>query len=258
MKLIINADDFGLTKQVNRAIVQAMQNGVVTSTTLMTNQPATEHAIKLIKEHQLDNIGLHVTLTSGRPISPIKNVADLIDENGQFLTYSELSKLSESIPPEQVYTEAMSQYRFAVSRGVNLTHIDSHHFAAFLPNLSEGFLAFANEVGLPCRRCDFFENNIAKLKVPTTDRFSARFYAERANKEGFKQTILELSEVVPNGTAEIMAHPAYEDDTLKSLSSYTSQREVELMVLTSFEIRTWLAQQGVELINFQQLQREFA
>ncbi|MCK6264480.1 ChbG/HpnK family deacetylase [Vibrio sp. ZSDE26] len=255
MQLIINADDFGLTAGINSAIVEAMQSGLVTSTTLMVNQEGTDDAIELMHQHELENIGLHVNITSGKAVSDPKDIPDLVDENGRFLGRSHLVLECESIPSSQVYLEAMNQYKAAISKGVKLAHVDSHHFAAFLPNLINGFVQFANEVGLPTRRPDYYDQDLTTLNVPTTDQFSSHFYAGRATEAGFKQTILELKEIAPNGTAEIMAHPAYYDSELDAVSSYTAQRELELNVLLSPTLREWLDSQGVGLISFNDITR---
>ncbi|MGR5065217.1 ChbG/HpnK family deacetylase [Photobacterium sp. DNB22_13_2] len=250
MKLIINADDFGLTKGVNAAIVEAINNGVVMSTTLMVNQLGTADAIDLIHTHKLESIGLHVNLTLGKPVSEPGEVSSLVDGNGEFHSRKYLTDHAEQINAEHVYIEAMNQYLNAKSYGVEIDHFDSHHFAAFLPNLRDGFIKFANEVGLASRRADYYIDDIQALAVKTTDKFSAQFYGERANIKGLKDTILELKGSDKETTVEIMAHPGYSDDELASLSSYTTQREHELSVLLSEEIKIWLQAQEIELIDF--------
>ncbi|PSU34832.1 ChbG/HpnK family deacetylase [Photobacterium lutimaris] len=250
MKLIINADDFGLTKGVNAAIVEAMNNGVVTSTTLMVNQLGTADAIDLIHTHKLESIGLHVNLTLGKPVSEPEEISSLVDSNGEFHSRKYLTDNADKINAEHVYIEAMNQYLNAKSYGVDIDHFDSHHFAAFLPNLRDGFIKFANEVGLASRRADYYIEDIQALAVKTTDKFSAQFYGERANIKGLKDTILELKGSDNETTVEIMAHPGYSGDELASLSSYTTQREHELSVLLSDEIKSWLQAQEIELIDF--------
>lgn len=250
MKLIINADDFGLTKGVNAAIVEAMNNGVVTTTTLMVNQLGTADAIDLIHTHKLESVGLHVNFTLGKPVSKPADIASLVDGNGEFHSRKYLTDNAEKINAEHVYIEAMNQYLNAKSYGVDIDHIDSHHFAAFLPNLRDGFIKFANKVGLPSRRADYYIDDLQALDVSTTDIFSAQFYGERANITGLKEIIIKLKGSGNKITAEIMAHPGYSDEELASLSSYTKQRERELSVLLSEEIKSWLQEQEIELIDF--------
>lgn len=249
MKLIINADDFGLTDGVNKAIVESIKHGVVTSTTLMVNQQGTDNAVALIQEHNLDCVGLHINLTLGEPISNPDTIASLVDESGHFHSRKYLVENTNSIDAEHVYIEATNQYNNAISLGVDIDHIDSHHFAAFLPNIRNGFIKFANEVALPCRRADYYIQNIQELKVKTTDIFSAKYYGDRADINGLKETILELKNSNSN-VAEIMAHPGYSDSLLTQLSSYAIKREQELRTLTSLEIKAWLHEQQIELIDF--------
>ena len=69
MKLIVNADDFGLTRGVNLGIIEAFQQGIVRSTTIMAGMPAVEHAIALSKQNTRLKVGVHLCLTSGKPLA---------------------------------------------------------------------------------------------------------------------------------------------------------------------------------------------
>src|SRR5699024_11986375 len=82
LKLIINADDFGYSRAVNYGIIDAHKKGVLTSTTLMTNMPGAEHAYKLGKEYNHLGIGVHLTLTCGKPL--LDNHQTLVDADGNF------------------------------------------------------------------------------------------------------------------------------------------------------------------------------
>ena len=83
-KLIVNADDFGLTNGVNRAIIEGHTRGAITSATLMANMPAFDAAVRLAKDHPSLGVGLHFNITQGRPVADASRVGSLIDDSGEF------------------------------------------------------------------------------------------------------------------------------------------------------------------------------
>jgi len=253
MRLIVNIDDFGLTEGVNNSVAECFQFGIVQSTTIMMNQPATEHAIELVKQGAVPNVGLHITLTSGRPILDPSLVPDLVDDDGLFLKQDKAFAL-DNINIEQAYSEFKAQYDKAINAGIELTHIDSHHFAAVFPAYKRAFVAFANDVGLPVRRIDHVVPGSADLAVPTTEGFSANFYGDGVTFDTLKATISEFQSQIPNGTLELMSHTTLQGDTLlPSLSSYTDKRIEEFNILTSQEMKEWLAYHHIECIGFNAL-----
>lgn len=250
MKLIMNADDFGLTPDVNRAILACIKAGVVKSTTLMINQPGTEHAVEMIKSGLIPEVGLHLTLTSGRPLSDPKDISCLVDEDGYFLNKSVLMNKSD-LNKDQIIREFRAQYHWAVNNGLDINHLDSHHFAAVYPALKKAFIIFANEVGLPVRRIDTIVGGQGLLKVPTPDAFDIRFFNHGVSLEKLQNYLLEYKREIPDGVVEFMCHPAMPDDRmLESLSSYVNDRVDELNILTSRKLISWLDLNEIECIGF--------
>ncbi|WP_108651305.1 ChbG/HpnK family deacetylase [Dongshaea marina] len=198
MQLILNADDFGLTPGVNRGILRAMHEGVVHSTTLMVNQPATGEAIRHIRQGEVPDVGLHLTLTAGRPLLSPEKIPDLVDTHGYFLSREELFS-RESMDLNQVYAELRAQYDYTRFYKLELTHLDCHHFAAIFPRLREAFIELANEVQLPVRRIDQFVGGQEELKVPTPDGFDASFYAQGVSLDQLQQSILNFKGHSPRG-----------------------------------------------------------
>ena len=113
MKLIVNADDLGFTRSINDSIVQCFSFGIVKSTTLMVNQQATEHAVSLIHEGLIPEVGLHLNLTAGKPILPTSLVPDLVDQNGYFLAKHNF-KAKVKIDEQQIYNEFEAQYKKSI------------------------------------------------------------------------------------------------------------------------------------------------
>ncbi|GIC76844.1 carbohydrate deacetylase [Moritella sp. F3] len=250
MKLIVNIDDLGLTEKVNESVVACFKIGVVQSTTIMMNQPATDHAIELIKLGLIPNVGLHVTLTSGKPILDPSLVPDLVDSDGFFLKQDKVIA-SETLSFDQAYSEFKAQYDKAINAGIKLTHIDSHHFAAVFPPYKKAFIAFANDTGIPVRRVDHVTSGSEGLTVPTTERFSARFYAEGVTLVQLQALILEFNAEIPDGTLELMSHTTLAGDTLlPTLSSYVDKRVDEFNILTSQALKDWLEVNRIECVSF--------
>lgn len=250
MKLIVNIDDLGLTEKVNESVVACFKVGVVQSTTLMMNQPATEHAIELIKQGLVPNVGLHLTLTSGKPILAPRLVPDLVDSDGYFLKQDKVIA-SEVLSFDQAYSEFKAQHDKAINAGIKLTHIDSHHFAAVFPPYKKAFIAFANDTGIPVRRVDHVVPGCEDLKVLTTEAFSAEFYAEGVTLARLQALILEFSTQIPNGTLELMSHTTLAGDTLlPTLSRYVDKRVDEFNILTSQALKNWLEVHKIECIGF--------
>lgn len=250
MKLIINIDDLGLTEKVNESVVACFKYGVVQSTTIMMNQPATDHAIELIKQGLIANVGLHVTLTSGKPILDPSLVPDLVDSDGFFLKQDKVIA-SATLSFEQAYSEFKAQYDKAINAGIKLTHIDSHHFAAVFPAYKDAFIAFVNDTGIPVRRVDHVVAGCEDLTVPTTEAFSAEFYADGVTLERLQALILEFSAKIPNGTLELMSHTTLAGDALlPTLSSYVDKRVDEFNILTSQALKDWLEINKIECISF--------
>src|ERR1700679_91642 len=128
--LIINADDFGLSSIVNRAILTSMEEGLVTSTSMMANMPGFEHAVGLVRVHAklAGRIGVHLNLTEGRPLSkPILDCPLFCNDQGVFAYQrTPLFFLSKKVR-EAVYLEFKAQVERMLDAGIKPIHLDSHH-----------------------------------------------------------------------------------------------------------------------------------
>ena len=126
-RIIVNADDFGMSAETNQAIVDAFEKGLISSTTLMANMPGFEEACELSGRHQLSGkIGVHLNLTEGRPLSaPIKSLPLFCDELGLFRPRRTLFYLSKE-EKRAVETELSAQIQRCLDWGIHPTHLDSH------------------------------------------------------------------------------------------------------------------------------------
>ncbi|MTI71241.1 MAG: chitin disaccharide deacetylase [Firmicutes bacterium] len=247
-KLIVNADDFGLTSGCSKGILEAMKNGIVTSTTVMMNMEKAKPSIKLAKKKGIDSLGIHLTLTCGKPLSSPKEVPSLVDEKGNF--YKRRHNLFPKMNLDEVKLELTRQIKAFLDTDMKLSHLDSHHHIHMYDELRELIANLAKDYNVALRQPNKETKALLdKLGVKTTDYFSMDFYGEKATLKDIKQIL----EVWKEGTLEIMAHPAYVDDDLLNISSYNENRKTELDVLTNKDLLNWLTKEEIELINFKDL-----
>ncbi len=271
--LIFNADDYGLTPAVSRAIRDAHLNGVVTSTTCMMNLPDTAADIRIAQQETPRlGLGVHLVLTAGRPVLPPERVRSIIDNSGRFLRPDDLISKLDQIVIAEVKAEWRAQVKaFLRAIGQNPTHLDSHHHSSyFSPALFRAMLELAREyhcavrlpvldkthwevTGLPETVTPVLQKKIsalvAEFKPPCPDTFFADFYDENATRMEIERILSTISD----GTAEIMCHPGYNDPALKAVSSYNHQREAELNVLTAPEVLNAIRLRDMELVHFGKL-----
>ncbi len=241
MKLIINADDFGLCESVNSAIIDCYLKGNLTSTTLMVNMPGTQHAVTLAKENSKLGIGLHFCLTEGRPLSKCDS---LVDKNGLFFSRSKLLKkiFLNIIDYGEVKKEFEMQMDTALKFGINITHVDSHQHVHLIPKIFKTILPGLKKRKLPLRNAYGFVNtniifenpvkylkqviikkNISKLRklYPQTPYFMFSLHdfpeLERDNDLYLKMISLLPNSTKTNAIVELIVHPYKDSDDLKKL-----------------------------------------
>jgi predicted glycoside hydrolase/deacetylase ChbG (UPF0249 family) len=247
-RLIVNADDFGRSAGINRGIVEAHRDGVVTSATLMVNHAAAADAAQLARDNPRLGVGLHFAVTGGLPTLPPSELPSLVDDSGRLPSKPEgLGR----IRLDEVLAEARAQLgRFRELMGRAPTHLDSHHHAHRLPVVLDALLTAASEAGLPLRNASAHVGERSRVRgVPTTDAFVDSFYGEGATLAG----LLAVVSALQDGTTELMCHPGHADRELVASSGYARERERELAVLKSPAAREALHAAGVRLVSFAEL-----
>lgn len=219
-KLIINADDFGYSRSVNYGIIDAHTEGVLSSTTLMTNMPGAEHAYMLGKQHPTLGIGVHLTLTCGRPL--LKNHRTLVDSDGNFKKLHHY-QYKFMIDEDELYAEWKAQIEAFFDSGLVPTHLDSHHHVNNLAPMIPVFVKLAKEYNLPIRN-NFEINNYSK-KLTSTDYFEYNPEILLSDTETIYDYFGDAKSI------EIMCHPAYLDKSIMNNSSYATPRIEELATL---------------------------
>ena len=248
--LIVNADDFGRSAGVNHGIVRAHREGIVTSTTLMTNAPGTAHAATLAATTPGLAIGVHLVLTYARPLLNPSRIRSLVREDGSFWRPTEL--LARPIDRR----EALLEYRAQFARARELvgrepTHVDTHHWVHDHPALSWAICELALETGAAARTHTPEQRDEYRAKgVRTPDHFMREFqHPGHIEVADLLALLLRLDE----GVTELMCHPGEPDPELDATSAYARERPIELATLTAPKVRAAIESQGIRLITFADL-----
>ncbi len=149
-KIIVNADDFGLTKDISKNIIEIYKRGNLSSTSLMVNTPGTDYAIQLAKNNLGLGVGLHFNLTEGKAIA---GKSTLTDTKGFFLNKSRinLGVFFNKIKPLEIKYELEAQYNYLKNRGLDITHIDSHQHIHMNPKIFKIIANFAKSKSINIR-----------------------------------------------------------------------------------------------------------
>lgn len=229
MKVLFNADDFGLTKGVTDGIIKAHSNGVVASTTLMMNGLAVDYAIAQAKKHPLLKVGIHLVLTYGKPIS--NDVSRLINPSGLF-KYRSTTQQIDKADVNQIESEWRAQIEKFLTTGLKLDHIDSHHHVHGWEQLADIVLKLANEYNVPVR---YVKTLCDHPEILLTNVLWLDFY-----NDGVSIDIFDRIKDLNVESVEVMTHPAVIDNDLRQVSSYLDKREMELEILCSLKVPSWV------------------
>lgn len=288
-RLIVNADDFGFTRGVNRAIVEAHTSGVVTSSTLMANGSAFEHAAQMAKTAPNLSVGCHIVLLDGEPVLDTQNIRTLVSHvsgSARFrdgLTSLAARALTGRLDPDEIEAEASAQIRKVQSAGISVSHVDTHKHTHLFPAVLRPLLRAAAACGVravrnpfgsrrPLRSHELFARpglwtRYAEVRIL---RGFANKFRTAVDREGFvtpdgtlgivvtgaldEKLFRALAENIPEGTWEFVCHPGYNDEDLRTARTRLREsRETELAVLTRPEARQLLSQEGIKLISYQDL-----
>lgn len=286
-RLIINADDLGLTAGVNRAIAECCQSGVVTSTTLMANGEALADAVAALRQlTPATGVGCHVGLVDGRPLLPPAEISTLMADSASFrpsiVSFAWAAQRGR-IRADQVEAEATAQMRALQSAGVRLSHFDAHKHAHLFPAILAPLLRAARHCGIGAVRNPFeprrplplaclagrprlwkrwaevkllrawagsFRRAVRRAGLATTDGTLGIAITGMLDPALFQTLVAAL----PEGTWELCCHPGYHDGALQQVRTRLRQeRERERRLLTSPFAREMLDRHRVELISYREL-----
>jgi len=273
-RLIINADDFGWSEGVNRAVCALYDEGIVTSTSLMLAAPAAPAAVELARKRAGLAVGLHMVLVHGPALLPHHEVPQLTDSRGWFSLDCTAAALRYTFIPacrQQLRRELQAQFRTFDALGLGWSHVDSHLHFAVVPAFFRAALALAEQYRPLGYRLPEDDSRLYARMDPA-DAARQRVHAawfrglcsgqrRQLESRGFVTTrfcygffrtgrldstyLSRLIHEMPDGDFELHCHP--------SLSTEAGRGEFE--ALRSREFRTALSERGVELATYGSLHR---
>lgn len=253
VKVIINSDDFGYSRGINYGIIDAYREGILTSTTLMTNTPGFNQAVALSKENTELGIGVHLTLTFLKPLSG--KINSLTNDKGHFHKLSVYKNPEFQIDLKELYQEWALQIEKVYESGIVPTHIDSHHHLHTFGRNQEVVIELANQFGLPVRG-----NFEKKSDIRTTDYFVADFDPVGAMiqnnqiKEANHYVEGMIEKIKRYDTVEIMCHVGYIDQFLKTHTTFDEPRIFQTdFLIDSIFVDKIKSDPSIELITYKEV-----
>lgn len=283
MQLILNADDFGASEAVNRAVVDGFKRGVLTSCSIMASGEAFEDAVRKASQCPGLGIGLHLVAVHGRSVLPRRDIPSLVDSTGRFPgdpTLAGLRIFFSRQARRELRRELTAQFERVLAAGIPLTHIDSHLHLHVHPVVFELALELGIQFGVRRMRVpedDFelatrFDGNLPRARAIEARifRILTRRMKRRLREEGFVFTdrvyghfltgrmsesyLLYLLDRLTVSTGEIYFHPAL-FDPLAPLGDSDRQRLREYETLVSPRVLARMEQAGVARIRYSDLSR---
>jgi hopanoid biosynthesis associated protein HpnK len=274
--LIINADDFGFSDDVNTAIIQAHEEGILTSTSLMVTGDAAQNAIALAKNHPHLAVGLHLVLVCGKSVLPPAQIPHLVDSQGNFSdnpTQAGLNYQFNQATRAELRLEIAAQLEKFRNSGLNLSHVDGHLHLHVHPVILNILTEFAGEFQIKFIRLPS-EELTKNLKIDRRNllikivwsivfgqlrnygesllkahniKFADRVYGLLQTGNVSEEYLLSLIPQIEAELVEIYAHPTSVNTKINNSG------EIELKALLSERVREILSIKGFELSNYNQL-----
>jgi len=286
-RLVVNADDFGLTSGVNRAIVACHERGIVTSTTLMATGAAFDEAVSLAASLPRLSVGCHVVLVDGEPLLPAGEVRSLLAP-GTNRFYNTIGEILQAVVrgrfrAEEVEAEAAAQMARLRAAGVRISHFDAHKHTHMFPSILRPMLRAAVAQGVHAVRNPFEPVGSMKAGTVLASRKLLVRWAEvvmlrtlrtrfvRLVRESGLQTtdgslgvavtgeldagvLAEMLSRMEDGCWELVCHPGYNDDDLARVRTRLREsRAVEMQALMDARLRTIAHRHGIEFIPYAEL-----
>ncbi len=284
-RLIINADDFGLTLGVNRAIAELHQAHVLTSATLMATGAAFGDAVAIAHANPSLGVGCHVVLTDGEPVSPPNSIPTLLGADGKSFRPSLFdfmqSLMRGAIREEEIEREAFAQVQKLQRAGIAVTHLDTHKHTHLFPAVARPLLRVAQRCSIGAVRNPFepaWSSRLAPNAFVRRLQFhilsilgKKSFESLPQLKEGHVHTtdgtigvsatgqldassLRKILQAMPEGTWELVCHPGYNDATLNAIATrLRATREIERDALLQEIPQAIRTVSGLELIHYGQI-----
>jgi chitin disaccharide deacetylase len=284
-RLIINADDFGLTLGVNRAIAELHQAHVLTSATLMATGAAFDDAIAIAIANPSLGVGCHVVLTDGEPVSPPGSIPTLLGADGKSFRPSLLDFMQAlmrgAVRDEEIEREALAQVQKLQRAGIAVTHLDTHKHTHLFPAVARPLLRIAQRCSIGAIRNPFepaWSSRLAPDAFVRRLQFHILSILGKRSFESMPQltdghlrttdgtigvsatgqldaaSLHKIIQAMPEGTWELVCHPGYTDAALSAIATRLREtREIERNALLQEIPQAVRTVSGPELIHYGQI-----
>lgn len=247
MKLIVRADDLGISEAVNLGIEKSIKDGIVRSVGLMPNMEAAAHGVQRIQEYEHVCIGQHTNLCLGTPLCNPCDIPSLVNQStGQFCSSKEIRARSEdSICVEEAMLEIEAQYhQFVKLTGRQPAYFEGH--AIFSKNFFIALAKVAKKYDL------FYVNPMDKQWSKETGIQMGKWFEADANGlyDPISYMIDDQCDIADKTCAVLIFHPGYLDQFILEHSSFTLIRPLETAALCSEQVKEWVKDNHIELCNF--------
>ena len=259
--LIIHADDLGLTETENAASIEALENGVVNSGSIMVPCIGYNEIIKYASNHPEKDLGVHLTLTSEwnaykwGPVSRQEDIKSLIDNNGFFRP--DKKSMAKKALSEEIEKELRAQIDRLLYDGVDITHLDSHMFVAFAPKVLKIYTKLGKDYRIPVLLTnDIPVKYLLSPDIITVDKL---LYARNADfKNGFTGFYSNLLNSLQPGLNCILVHVAYDNSEMKEMTGNTigfgsAWRQADFDFFTSEVSRRLLKENNIQLVTWREI-----
>ncbi len=263
--LIINADDFGMCHAVNAAVMRALQEGIVRSTTLMTHCPWARHAMRFLAEHPEIPFGVHLTVIADwedyrwGPIAPRGMVPTLINPQGDFYNFDQMQPFLAQADLTQLEMEFRAQIETVLSAGLRPTHLDWHCLRLQgWDNVYEVMLRLAREYGLALRAVvPSHITRVQSLGLPANDSgFLDSYLVDPTTKAA---AYADLLRHLPAGLSEWAVHPGLDTPELLTIEPQGNHvRQTDFDFLISPQAREIVQAEGIILLDYRALRDVWA
>ena len=272
--LIIHADDAGMSHSVNRATIEAMENGLVSSASIMVPCSWFSEFAEYAREHPAMDFGVHLTLNSEwshyrwGPVAPREQVSSLIDEDGYL--WDNVAQVAAHVKADEVEIELRAQIERARQFGVPLSHLDTHMGALFSrEDLVEVYLRLGIEYDLPVLFIRDAARLLAKEYPALADKAEdivrrldqhqllvldhvVQYYDGNVHEER-KKIYLEALGDLESGVSEFLVHCGYDDEELRGITNSSGLRDSDRQVFTDPRIAAQIDRLGIEVTNWRRL-----
>ena len=272
-RLLVNADDLGLSTAINAGIIEGYECGIVTSTSIVASGEAFDQAVQLTRSYSGLGVGVHLTLVEENSVSD--KIPTLAPHGVLPGSYGELvgKVLTGRIRLADIEQEFCAQVEKVLRAGIKPTHLDSHQHTHALPLIFPIAVRIANQYAIPCIRlprgvpswrdinvdrflpkcalCVFAHADailFSRESCLSTDRFVGLFESGALSQD----RLIDVLRGLRPGTSELVCHPGCDDPTPR-YCSWNKRRQLELTSLTDASVKQLVRQLGIELINYRQL-----